>query len=632
MSTTGNSILGKTIYSLIFMVLLPAMLIVWAKALDPSFGLPAVRSELWGSILALAGLLLLAGGMYALWYYGKGLPMNAFPPPKFVGEGAFRLLPHPIYTGFGMMCFGESIALGSAAGFWLVSPVAILGCIALVYGYERIDLQQRFPDAARQYLLSIPPDKAAPLAWHHRLSVYVCVLIPWVFLNAAAAWAYSRSAMPDPLFQLPEIGLPEWLRWGIGFAAVGLVGITPLLARNQHQLRQFFLSGLAGGALVLYIGFIFPVVGLGHWTVLPGSFWLKVVFSISWFWIWPAAALLGREFPALRQASRWFAVVLTMGVVLNSADPVAHTIVGAAGYLMAFFYPAIWEFLREQAEAIANSWKEWTFGPVRVINHGFYVGAAAFIAIITAGALAGEHYVAPAALFGICGLICAGLWGQFVEGSDKLKRPFGYYGSLFGAVLGSVVMYWMGINIWVMLALFSVAMPWVQALGRLRCLVNGCCHGAPTSKWIGIKYVHPQSRVCYLAHLKGKPIHPTPLYSILWMAVAGGILFRLWSGGANPPIIIGTYLILNGVGRFVEEAYRGEPQTVIAGGLRLYQWAAIASVLLGIGATFLHADMPALSPGLTWPAVGWGLFSWAFTQFAMGIDFPKSNVRFSRLT
>jgi hypothetical protein len=116
------------------------------------------------------------------------------------------------------------------------------------------------------------------------------------------------------------------------------------------------------------------------------------------------------------------------------------------------------------------------------------------------------------------------------------------------------------------------------------------------------------------------------------MAVAGGILFRLWSGGANPPIIIGTYLILNGVGRFVEEAYRGEPQTVIAGGLRLYQWAAIASVLLGIGATFLHADMPALSPGLTWPAVGWGLFSWAFTQFAMGIDFPKSNVRFSRLT
>jgi protein-S-isoprenylcysteine O-methyltransferase Ste14 len=631
MSNTGNSVVGKTIYSLLFMVILPALLVVWARATDSVVGLPAVHSEVWGAVLVLLGVILLASGMYALWYFGKGLPMNAYPPPKFVGEGAYRLLPHPIYTGFGMICVGVSIALGSAAGLWLVSPAAILGCIALVWGYERLDLQERFPDASVQYLLSVPPDKALPLAWHHRLSVFVCLLLPWVALNAAAAWAFSGRAMPDPLFQVPDFGMPEWLRWLIGFAAVALVGITPLLARNQHQLRQFFLSGLAGGALILYLSFVFPTIGLGHWTLLPGSIWQKAIFSISWFWIWPAAALMGREFPALRQVSRWVAVLMTMGVILNSVDPVAHTIIGAAGYLVAFFYPAIWEFLREKAEAIANSWKEWVFGPVRVINHGFYAGAAAFTGAMIGSWLAGTQYVIAIVVFGLFGIICAGLWGQFVEGSDKLKRPFGYYGSIIGAAIGSAFMYWMGINIWVMLALFSVMMPWIQAIGRLRCLVNGCCHGALSADWIGISYVHPRSRVCYLAHLKGKPLHPTPLYSILWMAIVGGLLFRLWAGGAAPALIFGAYMMLNGLGRFVEEAYRGEPQTVIAGGLRLYQWAAIASVLIGLVATCFPVAMPPLTPGLSWTAFGWALFVWAFTQFVMGVDFPKSNMRFSRL-
>ena len=36
-----------------------------------------------------------------------------------------------------------------------------------------------------------------------------------------------------------------------------------------------------------------------------------------------------------------------------------------------------------------------------------------------------------------------------------------------------------------------------------------------------------------------------------------------------------------GLGRFVEEAYRGEVQTPFLFGLRLYQWMAILSIVLG---------------------------------------------------
>ena len=84
-----------------------------------------------------------------------------------------------------------------------------------------------------------------------------------------------------------------------------------------------------------------------------------------------------------------------------------------------------------------------------------------------------------------------------------------------------------------------------------------------------------------MSSLGGVPLHPTPLYSMLWMLVTGAILLRLWVLGAPLPFIAGGYLVLVGLGRFVEEHYRGEPQTAIVGGLRLYQWLAMAFVFGG---------------------------------------------------
>src|SRR2546429_1610145 len=69
--------------------------------------------------------------------------MNAYPPPRYVAQGIFRLLPHPIYTGFTMLCVGVSIAVVSASGLWLVSPIVALSCAARVLGYERHDLRER---------------------------------------------------------------------------------------------------------------------------------------------------------------------------------------------------------------------------------------------------------------------------------------------------------------------------------------------------------------------------------------------------------------------------------------------------------------------------------------------------------
>jgi prolipoprotein diacylglyceryltransferase len=190
----------------------------------------------------------------------------------------------------------------------------------------------------------------------------------------------------------------------------------------------------------------------------------------------------------------------------------------------------------------------------------------------------------------------------------------------------------MGLNGWVIIGVASVLMPWIQAIGRLRCLVNGCCHGSRIDNpFIGIRYFHPRSRVCNISGLKGELLHPTQLYSIIWLFLIGLILLSLWNNHISSSFIFGLYLILTGLGRFVEEAYRGESQTMILKGLRLYQWTAIVSVIVGIIMTTIRLEPVIISPGFNWESVLVAVLSGFFLFFAMGVDFPNSNVRFSRL-
>lgn len=175
-------------------------------------------------------------------------------------------------------------------------------------------------------------------------------------------------------------------------------------------------------------------------------------------------------------------------------------------------------------------------------------------------------------------------------------------------------------------------MPWVQAIGRLRCLVNGCCHGARTnSEFVGIRYFHYRSRVCHLSGAKGELLHPTQLYSILWLLPVGFIQLALWRSQYPYPFIFGLYLILTSIGRFVEEAYRGEVQTKILYGLRLYQWTAVITLLAGIIMTTIHVPVISITSEFGYKTILAALLGGAFLTFAMGIDFPKSTARFSRL-
>jgi prolipoprotein diacylglyceryltransferase len=228
-------------------------------------------------------------------------------------------------------------------------------------------------------------------------------------------------------------------------------------------------------------------------------------------------------------------------------------------------------------------------------------------------------------------LLGAGLWAQTLEGSSKLSRPFGYYGSVIGAIAGAIVAGLIAGNTMLLLAAIALEAPWMQAIGRARCLVQGCCHGFEASEAIGIRYWRDRSRVVTLAELRGVPLHPTPVYSMLTNVVTGVLLVRLWTLGVPLSLIAGAYLVLGGVARFVEESYRGEPQTMVFGGLRIYQWLAIISFAAGAILTALPSGT---TSGALWLDISVPLAAVLFgvaAGFAMGVDFPQATGRFTRL-
>jgi protein-S-isoprenylcysteine O-methyltransferase Ste14 len=183
----AGSALGKLAYGALFVLVVPAVLVGWARATAGVVPLSPLQSVPAGACLVVAGLSLMAAGAWALRVLGGGMPMNAYPPPRFVERGVYGLVPHPIYVGFCGVVLGVSLFVGSASGVYLVAPFAALGCVALVLGYERHDLERRFGKAHPRTSIALPDATESPPSVLDRISVVVLVLVPFAAIREAVA-------------------------------------------------------------------------------------------------------------------------------------------------------------------------------------------------------------------------------------------------------------------------------------------------------------------------------------------------------------------------------------------------------------------------------------------------------------
>jgi hypothetical protein len=348
-------------------------------------------------------------------------------------------------------------------------------------------------------------------------------------------------------------------------------------------------------------------------------------------WTCIAARLFAARWPRLTWAWILLAVAVAASCVTTGMHSVADVVAGFAAFGVVVGRGAIWRRTRDVSERLANSWREVTLGPMRLASHGVYTGLGASIGVAVAVWLAGPAHAWWIAGMTLAAVAGAALWAQVIEGSPHLLRPYGYFGSVFTVLVLALVASAAGADAWVLVAAMATGSAFAHAVGRVRCLVHGCCHGREASAEIGICYSHPMTRVVRLSTLGSVPIHPVQVYSLCSMLFTGALLVRLWLLAVPLQFIAGAYLILAGLFRFAEEHFRGEPQTAVIGGLRFYQWLAIAFVVLGAVLTTLGAA-PAPPPSGIALALAPVLAVVGLASYiAYGADFPGSDRRFSRL-
>ncbi|MFC2020196.1 prolipoprotein diacylglyceryl transferase [Chloroflexota bacterium] len=126
------------------------------------------------------------------------------------------------------------------------------------------------------------------------------------------------------------------------------------------------------------------------------------------------------------------------------------------------------------------------------------------------------------------------LAGRVIDYTQYPERILGGAGlSIYGAILGATLGIWIysrfsELDFGYFTDLLAPGVIIAQVMGRLGCLVNGCCPGAQTSVPWAIIYTHPGS-----LGPPSVPTHPSPVYEIIYLLISLGIV--LWLRGRLKP-------------------------------------------------------------------------------------------------
>lgn len=128
-----------------------------------------------------------------------------------------------------------------------------------------------------------------------------------------------------------------------------------------------------------------------------------------------------------------------------------------------------------------------------------------------------------------------------------------------------------------------------QAIGRLGCFAAGCCWGKQCDLPWG---VHFRSNFAAPVPLD-KALHPVQLYESVADLAIFIFLYRQFGRSEKPGQILGLYLVLYSIARFIIEFFREHEQSLL-GPFSLTQWIALGLLLLGLGILLRRGNSVAL--------------------------------------
>jgi len=120
-----------------------------------------------------------------------------------------------------------------------------------------------------------------------------------------------------------------------------------------------------------------------------------------------------------------------------------------------------------------------------------------------------------------------------------------------------------------------------HAIGRLGCFAAGCCWGKETKLPWAVTFHNPQAWALTGVPLE-TPLHPSQIYEFGAEAMLFGFLYWRFQKAHEPGKIIGLYLVISSIARFLIEFTRFHEQALPFGlPLSITQWIAIGVALAG---------------------------------------------------
>jgi phosphatidylglycerol---prolipoprotein diacylglyceryl transferase len=179
-------------------------------------------------------------------------------------------------------------------------------------------------------------------------------------------------------------------------------------------------------------------------------------------------------------------------------------------------------------------------------------------------------YIIIAALIGAKLLLLVIDFDQFRRTPQELlslARSGGvFYGGLIGATL---VAFWYikrnNLPLWTTCDMFAPGIALGHVIGRLGCLMAGCCYGLPTNVPWAITFTDPFAAANVGTPLN-QPLHPTQIYEAgAELLILVFLLATERKGRRFPGRTFWGYMFLYAVSRFIIEFYRGDERGLVMG-------------------------------------------------------------------
>jgi len=132
-----------------------------------------------------------------------------------------------------------------------------------------------------------------------------------------------------------------------------------------------------------------------------------------------------------------------------------------------------------------------------------------------------------------------------------------YYGGFIGGSL-AVIIYagWKKLQLWKIADAMAPSIALGYAVGRVGCLMTGCCYGRECQLPWAIRF--PVGHETHLAGGDTVPVHPTQLYDTLLNLILYAGLAWLYRRKQFPGQVFAAYLVFYSVTRSIVEFFRGD--------------------------------------------------------------------------